>query len=598
MKHFIRLMEYSKGYIFLNVLGLVFSLAVIITGLYIPYLTKEVVDDVLVAGNFGQLRKLILYLLIVTAIRTFVQYGKLYIFEYTSQRLLYDLRSDLYAKLQAQSFEFYDRIRTGLLMNRMVGDLQSIRQLTNQGYVQIFEGIFSLVTTVAVMLTLNVQLTLGMLVIVPFIYLSTSTMAKSLRPVFQQIRRNFEDLTSAVQENITGIRVVKAFGREEFEKEKFAHIAQVFTSSNIDSADIRATYLPFARLINGLGVVVILLLGGYLVIRGDLTIGSLVAFNGYMLMLQIPINNANALVNQWENAQASLEKIFELFDEKTAICNKESATILSKCQGDIVFNHVYFRYGEDDVLMDINLRMKPGTTTAIMGDTGAGKSTIINLIARFYDCTEGQVTVDGIDVRDLEYNSLRHHIGVILQETFLFSDTIAANIAFAKPNATREEIEQAAKIADAHSFIVNMADGYESVVGERGLGLSGGQRQRIAIARAILCNPKILILDDATSSVDMETEHEIQQTLNQILENRTTLIIAHRISSVKNADQIIMLENGKICEQGTHDELVNLKGKYYQTLLEQYSEYEENGSLGNEDLCIVSGGVENHEKHV
>lgn len=578
-------MDYAKRYQVLNLVGLALSLVTIATGLYIPFLTKEIVDDVLVGQNFGNLNYLIVLLLGVTVIRSLVHYGKLFVFEYTSQRVLYDLRSDLYTKLQAQSFEFYDRIRTGLLMNRMVGDLAAIRQLLNQGYVQIFEGVLSLVMTVIVMVALNIQLTFGMLVIAPFIYLSTSAMAKQLRPVFQKIRGNFEDLTSAVQENITGIRVVKAFGREEFEKEKFIQIASAFTASNIESADIRAKYIPIARLINGLGVVVILLFGGYLVMRGNLTIGSLVAFNGYMLMLQMPLNNANALVNQWENAQASLEKIFELFDEEAAIKNKKNAIILSGCQGDITFANVSFQYGEETVLKNINLHLKPGTTTAIMGDTGSGKSTIINLIARFYDCTAGEVKVDGFNVKDLDYNSLRHNIGVILQETFLFSDTIAANIAFAKPNATGEEIEHAARIADAHGFIQEMSEGYDTVVGERGTGLSGGQRQRIAIARAILCNPKILILDDATSSVDMETEHEIQKTLGDIIENRTTLIIAHRISSVKDADQILVLDQGKIRERGTHDELVALKGKYYQILLEQYNEYET-----NQESTVVAGG--------
>jgi ABC-type multidrug transport system fused ATPase/permease subunit len=304
-------------------------------------------------------------------------------------------------------------------------------------------------------------------------------------------------------------------------------------------------------------------------------------------MLSGPINNASQLVNQWENAKASLEKVFELMDETPMLANKSNALSKPDCRGEIEFRHVNFNYGEQMVLQDVSFVVKPGTTTAIMGSTGSGKSTILNLIARFYDCTEGEVLVDGINVQEYDYNDLRRHIGIVFQETFLFSDTIANNIAFAVPNAPREQIEQAAKIAGAHEFIVQMPDGYDTIIGERGIGLSGGQRQRIAIARAIITNPKILILDDATSSVDMETEHQIQQTLKGLMHDRTVLIVAHRISSVKDADQILVLENGRIVERGTHQELIRLGGRYYRTFIEQYSEYKANAG----GLELVSGRI-------
>lgn len=589
MHDFKRLLGYSKRFWKLNVLGLILAFGVILAGLYVPYITKSIVDDVLIGRQFEQLAPLVVALLAATLINALMRYGKSYIFEYTSQGVLYDFRSQLYSKLQAQSFQFYDQTRTGLLMNRMVGDLQAVRQLLNTGYVQVIEGVFSIITTVTVMVMLSGKLTLALVVIVPFIYLSTRTMSRRLQPVYRGIRQAFEDLSSYVQENITGIRVVKAFGREDYEIELFKDITAAYTNQNIEAADIRSVFIPVARLINGMAMVIILLLGGYLVIQGDLTIGALVAFNGYMALLAGPITNANNLVNQWENAKASLEKIFQLLDEDIVITNKAEAIKLDNCRGEVEFKNVSFKYGNEDVLKNINLHLRPGTTTAIMGDTGSGKSTLISLMARFYDVTEGEVFVDGINVKDLEYNSLRQQIAIVFQETFLFSDTIAANIAFAKPDASQEEIERAAKIADAHDFIMEMPEGYQTVVGERGIGLSGGQKQRIAIARAILCNSQILVFDDSTSSVDMETEHQIQQMLKEIMDNRTTLIIAHRISSVKDADEIIILQDGEIIERGTHDQLIELKGKYYQTLMEQYSEYSQ--YLAKNELGLDLGGA-------
>lgn len=586
MNHLKQLLAYSRKYSKLNSFGLLLALIVVLTGLYIPYITKEIVDDVLVGGQFDLMKRLILLLLAVTVIRIFAEYFRSYIFEYSSQKTLYDFRSRLYLKIQAQSFAFFDKTRTGLLMNRMVGDLDAVRMLLNSGYIQVFEGAFSIVFSLIMMISLSWSLTLGLVVIVPITFISMRAMSRRLRPIYREVRSTFEDLSSTAQENLTGIRVVKAFGREQFEIEKFNDVTQKWNQKNIEAADVRAIYIPVRRLISGLSTVIILLLGGYLVMRGNLTIGSLVAFNSYMVMLSMPINNASQLVNQWENAKASLEKIFELVDEEIEITNKDNALPLNNPVGKVSFKNVDFKYGDELVLKNINIDMEPGTTTAIMGSTGAGKSTIINLLARFYDVSKGEVLVDGVNVKDYNYDDLRRNIGIVLQETLLFSDTIAGNIAFGKPDATQEEIERAAKIADAHDFIMETANGYDTVVGERGLGLSGGQRQRIAIARAIILNPKILVLDDATSSVDMETEHEIQATLSKIMDERTTLIVAHRISSVKNADQIIILKDGEIIERGTHDQLLKLKGQYYETFLEQYSEYKADPT----GLNLVAGG--------
>jgi ATP-binding cassette subfamily B protein len=458
-------------------------------------------------------------------------------------------------------------------MNRLVGDLRAVRMFLNVGYVQAFEAALTLLFTLIVMLRLNVPLTLFLMLMLPFLYMTTRSMSRQLQPVFRSIRTSFEDLNSYVQENITGIQVVKAAGREADEKARFKEVATDLTENHLAASEIRAKYAPFNQFISGAGALVILLVGGYYVMQGDITIGILVAFNGYMLSLRNPINNIAGLVNQWVNAQASLEKVFDLLDEEFAVANKENPLVLAAGQGRVEFKDVSFCYADEPILQDMSFTMEPGTTTAIVGDTGSGKTTIINLLARFYDVTSGQITYDGHDVRDVDLDSLRRRVGVVMQDTFLFSDTIGNNIAFARPDARQEEIERAARLADAHGFISELPEGYDTVVGERGTGLSGGQKQRVAIARALLSDPQILVLDDSTSSVDMETEQEIQGALSQARSGRTTLIIAYRISSVKDADQILVLDQGRIVERGSHHELVKKRGKYYRTLLEQYNEY-------------------------
>lgn len=573
MSYLKRLIHYSRRFHKLNVLGLGLAFVAIVLGLVKPYLTKMIVDDVLIEGNYELFTTLALVFLGMTFLRVIAQYFKSYIFQYTSQGVLYDLRSDLFRRLLKQSFAFYDRERTGLLMNRLVGDLRAVRMFLNVGYVQAFEATFTLLFTVIVMLRLHVPLTLSLLIMLPFLYWTTRSMSSKLRPVSRSIRTSFENLNSYVQENITGIQVVKSAGREEDEKARFKEVATDLTEQNLAASEIRAKYVPFNQFISGAGALVILLMGGYFVMQGEITIGILVAFNTYMLSLRGPINNIAGLVNQWVNAQASLEKVFALMDEEFSVTNKENPVFLTDGEGRVEFKNVSFSYGDESVLQDISFTMEPGTTTAIVGDTGTGKTTIVNLLARFYDVTAGQVTYDGVDVRDCDLDSLRRKVGVVMQDTFLFSDTIRNNIAFANLDATQEEIEWAARIADAHGFICELPEGYETVVGERGTGLSGGQKQRIAIARALLSDPQILVFDDSTSSVDMETEQKIQKTLSKARSGRTTLIIAYRISSVKDADQILVLDQGRIIERGTHPELVKARGKYYQTLLEQYNEY-------------------------
>ncbi|WPX08889.1 ABC transporter ATP-binding protein [Anaerocellum danielii] len=573
MDYLKRLMKYLDDCKISVVIGLIFALAGISCSMTVPKVSKHIIDDVLVARRFEKLYYFALILAGLVLSKAALNYFQSYIFEYTSQKAIYKLREQLYTKLQYQSFEYFDRASTGAIMNRMVGDLEAIRNFLNQSFVQVISIVITLVLALSIMLSMNVLLSFLSLATIPLIYFNVKSLAKKLQPTFRAIRVAFEKLTSKVQENITGIRVVKAFGNEELEKKSFEKVAFEFTSKNIQAADIRSVHNPLANFLNGLNSVIILVIGGYLAIKGKITIGTLFAFLSYVNLFSAPIGNIQNLVNQWQNAFASLEKVFEVLDSEVLIKSPKNAIHLKNIKGDIKFENVYFKYKDKFVLKGINIHISPGEVVAILGQAGSGKSSLINLLARFYDPTSGRVLIDDVDVKNVKLCSLRRNIGIIMQETFIFSDTIAANIAFGKPDAKEEEIKWAAKLARADEFIERLPEGYNTIVGERGIGLSGGQKQRIAIARALIYNPKILVLDDATSNLDFETEAEIQNTLKEVIKGRTTIIITHRISQlVVRADRIYYMQDGRIVEQGTHEELMKLKGRYYATFKKQLLE--------------------------
>lgn len=573
MDYLKRLMKYMDNCKLLVAAGLILALAGIFCSMAVPKVSKHIIDDVLVARRFEKLYYFALILAGLVLSKAVFNYFQSYIFEYTSQKAIYKLREQLYTKLQYQSFEYFDRASTGAIMNRMVGDLEAIRNFLNQGFVQVISIVITLILALSIMLSMNLLLSFLSLATTPLIYFNVKSLAKKLQPTFRAIRTSFEKLTSKVQENITGIRVVKAFGNEELEKKSFEKVAFEFTDKNIQAADIRSVHNPLANFLNGLNSVIILVVGGYLAIKGKLSIGTLFAFVSYVNLFSAPIGNIQNLVNQWQNAFASLEKVFEVIDSEVLIKSPKNAIHLKNIKGDIKFENVYFKYKDKFVLKGINIHIKPGEVVAILGQAGSGKSSLINLLARFYDPTSGRVLIDDVDVKNVKLCSLRRNIGIIMQETFIFSDTIAANIAFGKPDAKEEEIKWAAKLARADEFIERLPEGYSTVVGERGIGLSGGQKQRIAIARALIYDPKILVLDDATSSLDFETEAEIQNTLKEVIKGRTTIIITHRISQlVVEADKIYYMQDGRIVEQGTHEDLMRLKGRYYSTFKKQLLE--------------------------
>lgn len=545
----------------------VFILIFIASGISIiyPLLGGKVIDDVVYQNKTNLLIPLLLIMIISTIIRTICRYTYQIMCERIGQNSLFRIREDLYKKLQSLDFDFFNNTRVGDIMARMTGDTDAIRHFVSWVSYNILENVFLFSFAIIIMATIDWKLTLALVIVTPLIAVLTMKMSSKAQPVFYEIREIFSRLNSMVEENISGNRVVKAFAREDFEMKKFHEHNEDFKKRNLDSADVSRTYLPVLDSLAGMLVVITLIFGGYLVIKGQMTLGDLVAFNGFLWMLNGPMRMSGWLINDVQRFIASSFKIQDMMatDAKIPIHAEKPAPSL---QGHVEFKNVSFHFEDDpntDVLKNISLKASPGQTIAILGETGAGKSTLVNLICRFYDPTSGEILIDGVDARKWHVRELRNHIATVMQDIFLFSDTIEGNIAFGAPDATMEDVRRMARIADADHFIETMPESYDTIVGERGVGLSGGQKQRISLARALLKNPSILILDDTTSAVDMETEVKIQGELKKITENTTTFIIAHRISSVKEADEILILNHGEIIERGTHTSLLAEKGYYF-----------------------------------
>lgn len=545
----------------------VFILIFIASGISIiyPLLGGKVIDDVVYQNKTNLLIPLLLIMIISTIIRTICRYTYQIMCERIGQNSLFRIREDLYKKLQSLDFDFFNNTRVGDIMARMTGDTDAIRHFVSWVSYNILENVFLFSFAIIIMATIDWKLTLALVIVTPLIAILTMKMSSKAQPVFYEIRESFSRLNSMVEENISGNRVVKAFAREDFEMKKFHEHNEDFKKRNLDSADVSRTYLPVLDSLAGMLVVITLIFGGYLVIKGQMTLGDLVAFNGFLWMLNGPMRMSGWLINDVQRFIASSFKIQDMMatDAKIPIHAEKPAPSL---QGHVEFKNVSFHFEDDpntDVLKNISLKASPGQTIAILGETGAGKSTLVNLICRFYDPTSGEILIDGVDARKWHVRELRNHIATVMQDIFLFSDTIEGNIAFGAPDATMEDVRRMARIADADHFIETMPESYDTIVGERGVGLSGGQKQRISLARALLKNPSILILDDTTSAVDMETEVKIQGELKKITENTTTFIIAHRISSVKEADEILILNHGEIIERGTHSSLLAEKGYYF-----------------------------------
>ena len=552
-----------------------------IVSVQIPLLTRAAIDNVIIPLaesrleiELGKSTLLILVLeitgfTVVVGLFSFIQR---YANTYFSQKVVYDIRNDVFVSLQDQSFAFYDKTHTGQLLSKVTTDMDRIRRFLGFQLTFLMTSIVLLVVTLYTMFSINTMLTLSLLPIMPCIFATFYSFGKKIRPLFGQMREQYGSLTSVLHEAITGIRVVRAFAQEDFERKKFTSKNDKYLQTSLASARIRAFYIPLVGFLIGLGTIIIFYRGGSEVINGTLTIGDLVAFNAYLAMMIMPMRFFGMFISGYHRTMAAGHRIFEVMDTEPEIKEKPDSLTLPKLKGHVKFENVSFSYEKGrPTLKNITFEAKLKETVALLGATGSGKSTIIRLIPRFYDVSSGKITIDGYDVRNVKLKPLREQIGIVAQETFLFSMTIKENIAYGKPEAKMDEVVAAAKAAKAHEFISALPHGYDSRVGERGATLSGGQRQRIAIARALLMNPRILILDDSTSSVDVETEYEIQQALHALLKNRTAFVITQRVSTIRNADKIIVLEKGEIVEEGVHETLMAKKGIYcqiYQTLYE------------------------------
>ncbi len=491
-------------------------------------------------------------------------FAQLYSSQVLSQNIAYELRNDLFAKIQRLSFSYHDRNRTGQLMIRATDDVERLRLFLAQGLLMALQAFVLLGGTLIILLLTNLSLTLVILPILPIATVLFMVFGRMAQPLFREIQQRLGRVNNVLQENLAGFKVVKAFTTEPREKARFGESIDDLLEQQMRVARIFSALFPFIFLTANLGQAAILYFGGRQIVEGTLTLGEWQKFSLYLIYIFIPMGQLGFIISLMAQAAASADRIFEILDAENEVQDRPGAGALQEVSGRVQFEDVSFRYFShgEDVLRNVDFTAQPGQTIALLGGTGSGKSTIINLIPRFYDVSEGRVLIDGHDVRDVTIDSLRQKIGIVLQETTLFNDTIGANIAFGRPDATQEQISAAARAAAAHDFVMEFPMGYDTPVGERGSTLSGGQKQRVAIARALLMDPHILILDDSTSSVDLQTEYEIQQALDRLMEGRTSFVIAQRISTVLNADQILVLENGEIVARGVHEELMETSPIY------------------------------------
>ena len=564
---------YKKRYIW----GLFLVTVATLLSFVNPYVIGIFVDDVINAKNYYMLIYVLVGLIGSTIIKTSIRWRYLILFEQCSQDILYNMRDKVYRKFMRQDFAFFNKNRTGDLMSRQIGDMDSIRHFSAT-FFQYYEAIIYFVVALIMCFTVNIKIGLYMIIVLPFTLVLALFQFKHVEKCFAKIRDCFSSLNAFVQENISGNRMVRAFAKEDYEISKFNKENESYRESQIDATRVWSNYIPIFEFLSNALTVVLMFVGGKMAIDGNITTGELMVVYNYLWMLNYPLRMSGWYINDTQRFLTSLDKIHKTVKDRPNIRKPIEAVSKPDLHGDIEFKNVSYQPEDDqnfDILKNVSFSIKKGQTLGIIGATGAGKSTAVNLLCRFYDATAGEITIDGIPIKDIDIYWLRDNIGMAMQDVFLFSDTIEGNIAYGEPNCTFEKVEWAAKTAGAHDFIQKMPEGYETIVGERGVGLSGGQKQRISLARALLKEPSILILDDTTSALDMETEHMIQENLKALDKECTKILIAYRISSIMDADLILVLDKGEIVESGTHEELLAQKGYYYSVFHHQYGDFRE-----------------------
>ncbi|SFF10598.1 ATP-binding cassette, subfamily B [Paenibacillus catalpae] len=570
MRVLLRVLAYVKPSAKWAAAAIVIMVFATIFDLVAPWILREIFDEGISKGNVSVILWLTLLLIGVQALKSAGMFLQGYAQELVGQNVVFKLREQMYAQLQRLSFSYFDKAQTGQLMSRMTGDIDAVKNFVGFGAMGLLTGLLTFVGTMIFMLWMHWQVTLISTVTIPLILLVLWWFSNKVGPAWSSIREQTGRLTTTLQENIAGIRVVKSFATEEVEQQKFAERNKQNFETNMDRAKLEAKAFPLMGLFGGLTFVLMIWLGAVYVARGEMTLGTFMAFQWYTWGIIWPLNMLGWQINIMQQAIKAAPRVFEVLDTPCDIVSPESGVTTDNMRGQVSFRHVSFYFSDQDqvkdnpILSDISFEVKQGEVIAVLGATGSGKSSLIALLSRFYEVTDGQVLIDGIDVREYELDGLRRSVGIVPQETFLFSASIRDNIAYGYPDATMEQIEHAAKKAQIHDFIITMPHDYDTLIGERGVGLSGGQRQRVALARAILMNPPILVLDEATASVDTATESAIHEALLEVMKGRTTFIIAQRLSSIQHADRILVLEQGSLIEQGTHKELSERNGFFRQ----------------------------------